>query len=381
MRQLREFHALHPEIAEVAAGSFREKQPPEIVGCGYVVKSLEAALWAFHDAKDFREAVLRAVNLGDDADTTGAVCGQLAGAYWGESGIPAGVAGGAGTTRDDRAGPSGTVGNQGIRRANRSFAMKKEEQTDQHRLSDAELLQLRRWNTPTIYNGWEQITRHDAGKDGFNIEEARDFMPQMGPMVGYAVTVVFEPSNPEHRRKNPNAWSEYRHYVGGVPGPKIVVVQDLDKPRVIGAFWGEVTSSFHRALGCVGTIIDGGIRDLDEMNNVGFKALARRLCVGHAYATPVRWGCEVEVFRPQGPAGPVDPCRQTRVPGGPAGGRGRPVGGGPIHGRQRVPDDDRRRPGVGREIDGRDLGGVRRGCRTIRRQHGESLRPQGRAWS
>ena len=55
---------------------------------GYVVKSLEAALWAFHDAKDFREAVLRAVNLGDDADTTGAICGQLAGAYWGESGIP-----------------------------------------------------------------------------------------------------------------------------------------------------------------------------------------------------------------------------------------------------------------------------------------------------
>ena len=80
--------ALHPEVAEVAEGSFRRKQPPEIVGSGYVVKSLEAALWAFHDAKDFREAVLRAVNLGDDADTTGAVCGQLAGAYWGESGIP-----------------------------------------------------------------------------------------------------------------------------------------------------------------------------------------------------------------------------------------------------------------------------------------------------
>jgi len=59
-----------------------------VTGSGYVVKSLEAALWAFYDAKDFREAVLRAVNLGDDADTTGAVCGQLAGANWGESGIP-----------------------------------------------------------------------------------------------------------------------------------------------------------------------------------------------------------------------------------------------------------------------------------------------------
>ena len=80
---------LHPEVAAVAAGTFRELQPPEIKGSGYVVKSLEAALWAFHDAADFRDAVLKAVNLGDDADTTGAVCGQLAGAYWGESGIPA----------------------------------------------------------------------------------------------------------------------------------------------------------------------------------------------------------------------------------------------------------------------------------------------------
>ena len=53
-----------------------------------MVKSLEAALWAFHGAEDFSEAVLTAVNLGDDADTTGAVCGQLAGACWGETGIP-----------------------------------------------------------------------------------------------------------------------------------------------------------------------------------------------------------------------------------------------------------------------------------------------------
>ncbi len=79
---------LHTEIEEVVAGSFRTQSPPQIVGSGYVVRSLEAALWAFHDAADFREAVLRAVNLGDDADTTGAVCGQFAGAYFGESGIP-----------------------------------------------------------------------------------------------------------------------------------------------------------------------------------------------------------------------------------------------------------------------------------------------------
>lgn len=79
---------LSPEIAEVAAGSFRSRQPPQIKGSGYVVRSLEAALWALHRAKTFEEGCLLAVNLGDDADTTAAVYGQLAGALWGEGGIP-----------------------------------------------------------------------------------------------------------------------------------------------------------------------------------------------------------------------------------------------------------------------------------------------------
>ena len=163
-------------------------------------------------------------------------------------------------------------------------------------LSHGDLLQLKRWNTPTIYNGWEQITRRDRTNEAINLEEPRDFMPQMGPMVGYAVTLVIEPSNPAHPKANANAWSEYRRYIASVPGPKIVVVEDDDKPRVIGSFWGEVNSNTHRALGCVGTITDGAVRDVDEMTNAGFKALARRLCVGHAFACPVRWGCEVEVF-------------------------------------------------------------------------------------
>jgi 4-hydroxy-4-methyl-2-oxoglutarate aldolase len=163
-------------------------------------------------------------------------------------------------------------------------------------IEHADLLQLKRWNTPTIYNGWEQITTHDAGHDGFNPEETTDFMPQMGAMVGYAITVVIEPGNPKHVKSNPNAWKEYREYVASIPGPKIVVIQDLDKPANCGSFWGEVNSNIHRALGCVGTITDGSIRDVDEMCNAGFKALARRLSVGHAYSTPIKWNCEVEVF-------------------------------------------------------------------------------------
>jgi ADP-ribosyl-[dinitrogen reductase] hydrolase len=76
------------EIAEVAAGSFKAKQPPEIVGSGFVVKSLEAALWAFYTTDNFRDGCLRAVNLGNDADTTAAVYGQIAGTFYGEAGIP-----------------------------------------------------------------------------------------------------------------------------------------------------------------------------------------------------------------------------------------------------------------------------------------------------
>jgi ADP-ribosyl-[dinitrogen reductase] hydrolase len=83
-----EAQPLTPEIDEIAAGSYKHRNPPEIQGRGYVVKSLEAALWAFYHSTSFEDGCLLAVNLGDDADTTGAVYGQLAGAFYGEQGIP-----------------------------------------------------------------------------------------------------------------------------------------------------------------------------------------------------------------------------------------------------------------------------------------------------
>ncbi|MDH5233312.1 MAG: ADP-ribosylglycohydrolase family protein [Gemmatimonadota bacterium] len=80
---------LTPAIAAVASGSFRERTPPEIRGRGYVVESLEAVLWAFACTDTFADGALAAVNLGDDADTTAAIYGQLAGAYYGTAAIPA----------------------------------------------------------------------------------------------------------------------------------------------------------------------------------------------------------------------------------------------------------------------------------------------------
>ncbi len=79
---------LAPEIAEIATGSFKQRQPPLIKGSGYVVRALESALWAFYHSNDFRSGCLMAANLGDDADTTAAIYGQLAGAFYGEENIP-----------------------------------------------------------------------------------------------------------------------------------------------------------------------------------------------------------------------------------------------------------------------------------------------------
>lgn len=79
---------LAPKVAEIAGGSFKRKTPPQIRGSGYVIHTLEAALWAFHTTDTFRDGALKVVNLGEDADSTGAVYGQIAGAFYGEEGIP-----------------------------------------------------------------------------------------------------------------------------------------------------------------------------------------------------------------------------------------------------------------------------------------------------
>ena len=76
------------DIQAIARGDYKVKTEAEIYGTGFVVLSLEAALWCFYQTDNYEAAILKAANLGDDADTTAAICGQIAGAYYGESGIP-----------------------------------------------------------------------------------------------------------------------------------------------------------------------------------------------------------------------------------------------------------------------------------------------------
>ncbi|QYM78173.1 RraA family protein [Horticoccus luteus] len=162
-------------------------------------------------------------------------------------------------------------------------------------LTPAQLHKLKRWNTPTIANALEQISRADP-LTLVNRDETHDFMPEVGPMVGFAMTLIISGGDPRPKREQPDNFALYREYLASRPGPKIVVVQDLDAPRCHGSIWGEVGANHARALGCVGTITDGAVRDLDEMKSAGFKAIARRLAVSHAHCWPLRWGVDVEVF-------------------------------------------------------------------------------------
>jgi 4-hydroxy-4-methyl-2-oxoglutarate aldolase len=143
-----------------------------------------------------------------------------------------------------------------------------------------ELEAIRRVNTPTIANALEAMGI--AAKDQtFTDSSIRSMFPEMPAMVGYAVTATmrsWQPATGPKKSRKP-----YWDYVLSCPGPRIVVIQDLDD-QPTGALWGEVNSNIHLALGCLGVITNGTVRDIDEVRPLQFQFLASGLAVSHIYA-------------------------------------------------------------------------------------------------
>ena len=164
------------------------------------------------------------------------------------------------------------------------------------KLTDADLQEQRRWNTTTNYNGWELSTKKDRMECVMSHEAIQDYAPQMGAMVGYAVTVEYRCADATYKSEHADAYMKLYEYLASIPGPKIIVARDLDNPNPVGSIFGEVTGNAYRALGCVGCIDDGFVRDVDEGAYGGFKMMARRLGVSHTYSCPVSFGKEIEVF-------------------------------------------------------------------------------------
>ena len=118
--------------------------------------------------------------------------------------------------------------------------------------------------------------------EGFMSPQVKCMFPELGGMIGYAVTGVIRADRPATDRMQVTRL-DWVDEVLKIPEPRVVVLQDLDAPNPVGSFWGEVQSNVHRALGCVGTVTDGGVRDLDEMRELNFRAFASQPLVSHAY--------------------------------------------------------------------------------------------------
>jgi regulator of RNase E activity RraA len=154
----------------------------------------------------------------------------------------------------------------------------------------AELLEdLRGFTTPTIANAIETF-RCRPRTEGYTDDTIRCVVPGLGVGVAYAVTARLRSSDRGPRLPG----AELYRLVGSVPGPRIVVVEELDRPAV-GAWWGEVHGNVFQNLGCVGVLTNGAVRDLTELQELGFHALAGSVSVSHAYAHLVEVGAPVTV--------------------------------------------------------------------------------------
>jgi 4-hydroxy-4-methyl-2-oxoglutarate aldolase len=157
-------------------------------------------------------------------------------------------------------------------------------------LNSEELEALRRWPTCAIANAIE-LFNIKSRSEGFMLPEIKCVFPELGSMIGYAVTGVITAESPEGRRIQPSDWWAE---IQKVPKPRVVVLHDIDNP-VLGSFWGEVQGNIHKALGCAGTVTDGSVRDLDEVKEIGFHFFSSCISVSHAYVHLVDMGIPVKV--------------------------------------------------------------------------------------
>jgi regulator of RNase E activity RraA len=161
--------------------------------------------------------------------------------------------------------------------------------------TEAQFAFLRSIDTPTVCNLIEIAAPERRGA-GYTVRHLHCPFPDLPPMVGFAKTVTMRAQDPVplgqagYMQKR----LDYLDYVAAAPQPSIAVIQDLDDIVGYGAFWGEVQSNVHQALGCLGTITNGSIRDI-PMIPPGFQMLAGSIAPSHAYVHVVDYGTNVNI--------------------------------------------------------------------------------------
>ena len=162
---------------------------------------------------------------------------------------------------------------------------------------DAQVLDvLRRYDAPTVANAIETFNIRPRNT-GFMTPEIRCIFPDFGVMTGYAVTARIRTAEPpqEGEQLVSYPYLDWWNFILEQPAPRVVVIQDIDERPGVGSFWGEVHANIHVALGCVGTVTNGGVRDLNEVRPLGFHFFAQDVLVSHSYLRMVDFGTPVEV--------------------------------------------------------------------------------------
>lgn len=153
---------------------------------------------------------------------------------------------------------------------------------------------LRKFDTPTICNALE-IATGGRMTSGFTRRRLIASAPKLPPIVGYARTVAVRCSVPFDPAGRKERLLGYYDYLSQGPRPTIAVVQDVDSQPGLGAFWGEVNTTVHYGLGCIGAVTNGSMRDLDMMHPQ-FQCLAATLSPSHAYIQVLEFGRQVDVL-------------------------------------------------------------------------------------
>ena len=161
-------------------------------------------------------------------------------------------------------------------------------------LSPEHLEALRRLDACVVANAIETFQKR-LRNEGFSDASMRSLFPRLGPMVGYAATVKIRGSAPPTAGSRYPDRTDWWDYVVSLPAPRVVVVQDVATRPGLGSLLGAVHVNILRALGCVGAVTNGSVRDIPAVEALGFHLFAGSVSVSHAYVHIVEIGEPVEL--------------------------------------------------------------------------------------
>ena len=160
-------------------------------------------------------------------------------------------------------------------------------------ISASQFAFLRSVDTPTICNLIEIVAPERRGA-GYTASHLHCPFPDLPPLVAFAKTATIRARDAVSGASYMQKRLDYLDYVAAAPQPSVVVIEDLDQPAGYGAFWGEVQSNVHKALGCLGTVTNGAVRDIPAIAE-GFQMLAGSYAPSHAYVHVVEFGIPVTI--------------------------------------------------------------------------------------